>query len=221
MLTDSVVVNFDSIHHEIKKTLFTIYDPVKKTNRCSRQQLPLSFAFSMTVHKAQGMSLLYLEIDCASMFCAGQMDVVVGRAVSSKCLRIFNYNATAARLKHHASVLQFCDYILQFYDRFDNNNEAVPNDNSLACCNQHIIDSPIPTSADITDTLGPINVIWNSTPSNIEPLYLIPPMEEVFTFNVEEPHRVFQMNLLTQYLEIVKNIYRIVESNHFRHRNTT
>ena len=45
----------------------------------SRMQYPIMLAFAMTVHRAQGQTLQYVDIYCYSFFAAGQMGVAVGR----------------------------------------------------------------------------------------------------------------------------------------------
>lgn len=63
----------------------------------------------MTVHRAQGQSLQFLEVDCYSFFSPGQMGVAVGRVMTIDGLRIINYNsiAKAAKLKHRSEVYDF------------------------------------------------------------------------------------------------------------------
>ena len=77
---------------KIERYSFTKYDP--NTNKCiaSRLQFPLRLAFAMTIHKAQGMTLPLVEVNCKHAQFPGQIGVAVGRAKSSKGLRVINYN---------------------------------------------------------------------------------------------------------------------------------
>lgn len=73
----------------------------------SRLQYPIRFAYAMTVHRAQGPSIDFLEVDCFSFFAPGQMGVALGRAGTTDGLPVVNYNPTAARLKHPQEVYNF------------------------------------------------------------------------------------------------------------------
>lgn len=65
---DNIVVNFDQRLVNMERCLFEIYDPTSEKVLASRQQFPLRLAYAMTVHRAQGQSIQYLEVDCYSFF---------------------------------------------------------------------------------------------------------------------------------------------------------
>lgn len=90
---DSVTVFFESIKSTVtvRKHLFTVYDINLKREVASRKQIPLKLAYAFTVHKAQGMTLEHLEVDCRNMNFPGQLGVAIGRAVSVEGLRVLNY----------------------------------------------------------------------------------------------------------------------------------
>lgn len=104
---DKVVVVFDGRLVDIERCIFEVYDPSCKKMLASRLQFPLRLAYAMTVHRAQGQSLQFLEVDCYSFFSPGQMGVAVGRAMTIDGLRIINYNSKAAKLKHRSEVYDF------------------------------------------------------------------------------------------------------------------
>jgi hypothetical protein len=104
---DNIVVNFDQRLVNMERCLFEIYDPTSEKVLASRQQFPLRLAYAMTVHRAQGQSIQYLDVDCYSFFAPGQMGVAIARATCTDGLRIVNYNSTAARLKHDQVVYDF------------------------------------------------------------------------------------------------------------------
>lgn len=104
---DCISVNFHGNIVVIHRERFECYDPRLRKVLAVRKQFPLILAYAVTVHRAQGQTIDNVEVDCSSFFTAGQMGVAIGRAVSTKGLRITNYNATAARLKHDTSVFEF------------------------------------------------------------------------------------------------------------------
>ena len=65
---DNIVVNFDQRLVNMERCLFEIYDPTSEKVLASRQQFPLRLAYAMTVHRAQGQSIQYLDVDCYSFF---------------------------------------------------------------------------------------------------------------------------------------------------------
>lgn len=67
-------------------------------------------AFALTVHRAQGQTLDFVEVDCYSFFAPGQMGVAVGRATTISGLRIVNFNKQAAYKRHS-------DIVYEFYER--------------------------------------------------------------------------------------------------------
>jgi hypothetical protein len=55
----------------MERCLFEIYDPTSEKVLASRQQFPLRLTYAMTVHRAQGQSIQYLDVDCYSFFAPG------------------------------------------------------------------------------------------------------------------------------------------------------
>ncbi|MEW8545276.1 MAG: helicase C-terminal domain-containing protein, partial [Candidatus Thiodiazotropha sp.] len=93
----------------MERTDFDIFDTKLNKTRASRSQFPLKLAFALTVHKAQGQTIPHLEVDCFSFFAPGQLGVAIGRAVSLANLRVRNYNAENASLKHLPHVYEFSE----------------------------------------------------------------------------------------------------------------
>lgn len=60
-------------------------------DRASRIQYPLKLAYALTVHKSQGLSIDYLEVDLKGCFTAGQAYVALSRATSFDKLRVINF----------------------------------------------------------------------------------------------------------------------------------
>ena len=84
---DVVIVQFSSIKKcvPIRKNTYSILSITG-----SRIQFTFNLAFALTVHKAQGMTLDLVQIDCRHMSNPGQIGVALGRACSKKGLRIMN-----------------------------------------------------------------------------------------------------------------------------------
>ena len=64
----------------ISRYTFTKYDPIDKKCIAKRIQFQLKVAFSIAIHKSQGMTIPYLEIDCKNGNQPGQIGGAVGRA---------------------------------------------------------------------------------------------------------------------------------------------
>ena len=80
-------VSFDNgIVQVIKEELFTV--EVDGIVVASKKQIPLDLAYAITLHKNQGMSFDFLEVDLSSVFEPGQAYVAVSRARTVKGLRI-------------------------------------------------------------------------------------------------------------------------------------
>lgn len=92
--SDGPTVQFQSVNitRKITKETFSVYSPDLKKNVAERVQIPLKLAFATTVHKAQGMTLDSVEVDCRKMFAPGQFGVAISRVRSSKYVRVINFN---------------------------------------------------------------------------------------------------------------------------------
>lgn len=60
--------------------------------RAYRIQYPLKLAYALTIHKSQGLSIDFLEIDLRGCFAAGQAYVALSRATSFETLRAKNFS---------------------------------------------------------------------------------------------------------------------------------
>ena len=78
------------------------------------------------MHKSQGMSLRFVEVNCKKATFPGQVGVAVGRAQTSKGLRVINYRP--ALCKEHPK------YVRDFYEK-DNSDDVYSVD--LSCCRNH------------------------------------------------------------------------------------
>ncbi|CAC5381156.1 PIF1 [Mytilus coruscus] len=100
----------------------------------------------MTVHRAQGQTLQYVDVDCYSFFAAGQMGVAVGRVETKAGLRVRNFNRDAATLKHPSCV----------YDFYNFNNMKEPLDD-LSCCKTNtttkLSSIVLPSTSDFIDDI--------------------------------------------------------------------
>ena len=70
----------------LKKYVFDVYDPTQGKVLATRTQYPLKLAYSLTMHRAQGLTLERLVANCNGVRNAGQIGVAVGRAV---CTEVF------------------------------------------------------------------------------------------------------------------------------------
>jgi hypothetical protein len=107
MDTEGPTVHFKSIGKNIKihKSDFYSFCCVTRQNKGTRSQIPLNLAYALTVHKAQGMTLDLVEVDCRHMTTPGQVGVAMGRAKCSSGLRVLNFT----RAEQHP------DLVEQFY----------------------------------------------------------------------------------------------------------
>ena len=96
----AILVKFDKGTSEIKrvKSEFFIHKFGNKNFKIQREQFPLSLAYAMTVHKAQGLTLKYAIVDCGKdLFDVGQGYVALSRCTSSENLKIIKFNSSKIR----------------------------------------------------------------------------------------------------------------------------
>ncbi|CAC5392775.1 PIF1 [Mytilus coruscus] len=110
----------------LKSVLFTTYDPADNVFLAKRTQIPLKLAYAITVHKAQGMSLKRVVVNCEYCFKPGQIGVAVGRTEQVDGLRVRNFKKSMCR-KHPSRVLDF----------YNNFTLGILKDD-LSCC-RHVI----------------------------------------------------------------------------------
>jgi hypothetical protein len=127
MKGETVVVHFCDIDTtvEIQKHLFTVYDIKLKQDVATRLQIPLKLGYAFTVHKAQGLTLDSVEIDCRNMNFPGQLGVAIGRATTTEGLRVINFDK--CYLKKQPTFLQ------SYYE-----SESEPILENLECCRKPI-----------------------------------------------------------------------------------
>ena len=65
-----------------------MYDPSRHVNLATRDQFPVKVAYSVTIHKFQGMTLSSVIIDCQFVNKTGQYGVALGRAKSIDGLQV-------------------------------------------------------------------------------------------------------------------------------------
>jgi ATP-dependent exoDNAse (exonuclease V) alpha subunit len=93
------------IRVKLERQLFSVYG---KGNAVlgQRRQFPLALSYAMTAHKAQGMSLPSVIVDCRTMKQAGQVGVAVGRAMTTEGLQVVNFRRSDVQTPTH-NVLAF------------------------------------------------------------------------------------------------------------------
>lgn len=94
------------------------------------------------MHRAQGQTLRFVEIDSYSLFTPGQMGVAVGRATSTDGLRIVNLNIKPAYTKNP-------DVVYEFYDRHFSDFL------DMLCCSKHSLHLSTDTNASEDTDDGP------------------------------------------------------------------
>jgi len=77
----------------------------------SRTQIPLAVAYSLSQHKAQGLTLDHLIVDCAGIFTTGQLYVALSRASSMDGLIVRNFDPDAIMVD---------DKVTEFYETLEN-----------------------------------------------------------------------------------------------------
>ena len=124
---DHVEVNFKSIGNTVKifPYKFSIYSPEKGMDIATRKQIPITLAFAITSHKAQGLTLPRVEVDCRHMSNPGQVGVAIGRVSVVKGIRVLNFKKSIVK-KHSDEVYEF--YAQPFIPILDD----------LTCCKKEI-----------------------------------------------------------------------------------
>jgi ATP-dependent DNA helicase PIF1 len=82
----------------------------------TRVQIPLALAWAITIHKSQGMTISYLEVDLQGVFAAGQAYVALSRATSLEGLRI--------KQMFDKSVIRADAKVIAFYRQLANKGRA-------------------------------------------------------------------------------------------------
>merc|ERR1712217_573116 len=80
--------------------------------RFCRYQTPLRLSWAITIHKSQGMSIDYLEVDLKNVFEAGQAYVALSRARTLDGLRVLSYDPR--KFWTSAKVVEFYKSRVQF-----------------------------------------------------------------------------------------------------------
>ncbi|KAL3876127.1 hypothetical protein ACJMK2_033999 [Sinanodonta woodiana] len=73
MKEDSVTADFENDLVQLGRETFTVYSSIDKKNVATRHQIPLILSFSITIHKAQGLTLDRVEVDASNIFAPGQL----------------------------------------------------------------------------------------------------------------------------------------------------
>ncbi|KAL3881351.1 hypothetical protein ACJMK2_027801 [Sinanodonta woodiana] len=68
MKEDSVTVDFENDLVQLGRETFTVYSSIDKKIVATRHQIPLILSFSITIHKAQGLTLDRVEVDASNIF---------------------------------------------------------------------------------------------------------------------------------------------------------
>jgi ATP-dependent DNA helicase PIF1 len=93
------VINFNGFEHTMTPHTWT-------SDTTSIQQLPLIYAWALTIHKAQGATLERAEIDLGnSVFECGQIYVGLSRLTSLEGLYLTEFNSS--KIKSHPKVIEF------------------------------------------------------------------------------------------------------------------
>ena len=148
---NSVTVKFENeISVTLKSVTFDMHEFSKKV--ATRIQLPLTLAFALTVHKAQGLTFdKHVLIDATDMNQPGQLSVAVSRARCKDKLSIINLDRCTP--KQHPT------FILNLY-------AGIPMLSDKSCCKQEIGDPDFTSVATSSYTEGNLHINLNLHPLN-------------------------------------------------------
>ncbi|XP_046548816.1 ATP-dependent DNA helicase PIF1-like isoform X2 [Haliotis rubra] len=104
---DGPTVQFPACSMKLQTVMFSVVDSCNIVE-AEREQFPIAPAFALTVHKAQGLTLPRLIINCKNIFNPGQLGVAVGRAVDAAGLQVLNYTRECSK-RHQEEVYSFFD----------------------------------------------------------------------------------------------------------------
>jgi hypothetical protein len=90
---------------KMNRFVFTKFDPVNRCIVAKNTQFPLTLAYSLTIHKSQGMSL-DIVIDCKNATLPGQIGVAEGRVKFTDGLYVKNFKPSLCS-SHPVSVHRF------------------------------------------------------------------------------------------------------------------
>ena len=96
--SDGPTVHFDEvgITMKLEQQTFSVYGR-GNTILGQRKQFPLALSYAITAHKAQGLTLPAVIVDCKTMRQAGQVGVAVGRAMTIQGLQVINFRRSDVR----------------------------------------------------------------------------------------------------------------------------
>lgn len=126
--TNTVTVQFTHNNevHQIGKYRFGVFSQAEGKTKAWREQIPLTPAYALTVHKAQGQTLTCVEVDCFMMYSPGQLAVAISRATHKEGLRVINFNPRASSKPSKL--------VLDFYE----NISELPIQADLKCCLENL-----------------------------------------------------------------------------------
>jgi hypothetical protein len=102
------------------------FNPKSGSDAATRIQIPLKLAYALTIHKSQGMTLDWVEVDCAGLFAPGQLAVAISRVKSSSGLRVVNFNPQRHIIEAHSDVKDFYETV------------TIPLDANNNCCSSRL-----------------------------------------------------------------------------------
>lgn len=88
---------------------------------CMKTTVPLKLAYAIAIHKSQGITLSFVEIDCIHAYQPGQIGLNVGRAQNTDGFKVLNYRSSQSKTHpnikfiRELSVASKCLPILNMY----------------------------------------------------------------------------------------------------------